>query len=98
MVYPRCMALPEIFRCDACCQTHGRRYSPFCQSSWRDPEIPSQLTLAWMRLVAAALVETPESCDFTMFLAEHPELGDKDLLKKYYSPQALQANAAREAW
>ena len=56
------------------------------------------LTLAWMRLVAAALVETPESCGFTMFLAEHPELGDKDLLKKYYSPQALQTNAAREGW
>jgi len=56
------------------------------------------LTLAWMRLVAAALVETRESCGFTMFLAEHLELGDKDLLKKYYSPQALQTNAAREGW
>src|SRR5690349_24388876 len=34
------------------------------------------LTLAWMRLVAAALVETLEGHDFARFLAVHPELGD----------------------
>jgi hypothetical protein len=56
------------------------------------------LTLAWMRLVAAALVETPEGHGFTKFLAEHPELRDKDLLKKYYSPELLQTNYAREGW
>jgi hypothetical protein len=56
------------------------------------------LTLAWMRLVAAALVETPEGHDFTKFLAEHQELGDKDLLKKYYSPKLLQTKAARDGW
>lgn len=56
------------------------------------------LTVAWMRLVAAALVETPEGYDFAKFLAEHPELGDKDLLKKYYSPELVQNNAAREGW
>ena len=56
------------------------------------------LTLAWMRLVAAALVETPDGYDFTKFLSEHLELGDKDLLKKYYSPELLQTNAAREGW
>src|SRR5690349_24470242 len=33
-------------------------------------------TLAWMRLVAAALVETLEGHDFARFLAVHPELGD----------------------
>jgi hypothetical protein len=56
------------------------------------------LTLAWMRLVAAALVETPEGYDFAKFHAEHPELGDKDLLKRYYSPELLQTTAAREGW
>ena len=56
------------------------------------------LTLAWMRLVAAALVETPEGHDFAKFLAEHAELGDKDLLKKYYSADLLQTNTAREDW
>lgn len=56
------------------------------------------LTLAWMRLVAAALVETPEGRNFAEFLAEHPELRDKDLLKKYYSPGLMQTNGAREGW
>lgn len=56
------------------------------------------LTLAWMRLVAAALVETPEGHNFTQFLAEHPELGEKEQLKKYYSSELLQTNAAREGW
>lgn len=56
------------------------------------------LTLAWMRLVAAALVETPESHDFSQFLIEHPELGDKELLKRYYSAELLQTNGARESW
>ena len=56
------------------------------------------LTLAWMRLVAAALVETPEGQTFQQFLGEHAELADKDLLKKYYSSELLQAIAAREGW
>jgi len=56
------------------------------------------LTLAWIRLVAAALVETPEGQTFQQFLGEHAELADKDLLKKYYSPELLQTNAARESW
>lgn len=56
------------------------------------------LTLAWMRLVAAALVETPEGYDFTKFLAEHPELAEKDLLKSYYSVELLQSGAARDGW
>lgn len=56
------------------------------------------LTLAWMRLVAAALVETPEGCTFEQFLPAHPELGDKSLLARYYSTELLQTSAAREGW
>src|SRR5215469_8708686 len=55
-------------------------------------------TLAWMRLVASALLETPEGHDFTRFLAEHPDLADKGLLEKYYSAELLQTSDAREAW
>lgn len=40
------------------------------------------LTLAWMRLVASALVETPDGYTFAQFLAEHPELSDKEFLKR----------------
>lgn len=56
------------------------------------------LTLAWMRLVAAALVETPEGLSFEQFLAGHLEFGDKNLPAKYYSAELLQTNAAREGW
>jgi hypothetical protein len=56
------------------------------------------LTLAWMRLVAASLVETPEGFSFEKFLAANPELGDKNILAKYYSNELLQTTAAREGW
>lgn len=56
------------------------------------------LTLAWMRLVAASLVETPEDYSFEKFLAAHPELGDKNILGKFYSNELLQSTAAREDW
>lgn len=55
-------------------------------------------TLAWMRLVAVALVETPEGYNFTQFLSDHPELADKSLLAKYYSAELLQSHGAREGW
>ena len=56
------------------------------------------LTLAWMRLMAAAFVETPEGITFEQFLAAHPQLKDANLLAKYYSKEFLQSAAAREAW
>jgi hypothetical protein len=56
------------------------------------------LTLAWMRLVAAALVETPEGYSFERFLAAHSELTDKNILGKFYSAELLQSAAAREGW
>jgi hypothetical protein len=56
------------------------------------------LTLAWMRLVAAALVKTPEGYGFEQFIAAHPQLKGANLLDKYYSKGFLQTAAAREAW
>jgi hypothetical protein len=56
------------------------------------------LTLFWMRLVAAALVETPEGCGFEEFLAAHAELCDKNLPSQYYSEDLLRAPAARDGW
>ena len=56
------------------------------------------LTLAWMRLVAAALVETPEGYTFEQFITAHPQLKDTKVLAKYYSKDLLQTAAAREAW
>ena len=56
------------------------------------------LTLFWMRLVAVALVETPDGCTFEEFIAAHPELGDKDLSNHHYSKELLQSSRAREGW
>jgi hypothetical protein len=56
------------------------------------------ITLVWMRLVAAALVETPEGYSFERFMAAHPELCGKNLLAKYFSSELLQTAAAREGW
>jgi hypothetical protein len=51
-----------------------------------------------MRLVAAALVETPEGFTFEQFLAAHPQLIDTKLLDQFYSKELLQTAAAREGW
>jgi len=56
------------------------------------------LTLAWMRLVAAALVETTEGHNFEQFITANPQLTDVKLLENYYSKELLQTAAAREAW
>ena len=56
------------------------------------------LTWFWMRLVAVALVETPEGCAFEEFLAAHRELCDKNLPSQYYSQPLLEGPAAREGW
>jgi hypothetical protein len=56
------------------------------------------LTLAWIRLVAGALVETPEGHTFDQFVAAQPELCDKNLLAKYYSKELLETAAARQGW
>jgi hypothetical protein len=51
-----------------------------------------------MRLVAAAMVETPEGYTFEQFITAHPQLEDTSFLDKYYSKEVLQSVAAREAW
>ena len=56
------------------------------------------LTLAWMRLVAAALLETPEEYAFERFINAHPQLKDANLLAKYYSKELLETATARQAW
>src|SRR6266700_2037387 len=56
------------------------------------------LTLFWMRLVAAALVETLEGCAFEDFLTAHAELCDKNLPSQYYSQDLLRTPAARDGW
>jgi hypothetical protein len=51
------------------------------------------ITQAWISLVAAALAD-----DFEAMLAAHPQLLDKNLLDRYYSPQLLRSPEARRRW
>jgi hypothetical protein len=56
------------------------------------------LTLAWMRLVAAAIRDDPRIDDFDCFSGAHPELFDPAAPKMFYSPGLLQSEAARCGW
>lgn len=53
------------------------------------------ITQAWIRLVAAA---SAQANDFEAMLAANPQLLDKNLLRRYYSPELLQSAEARQCW
>src|SRR5271169_5813467 len=44
------------------------------------------ITLAWIRLIAAA---SEPMQDFDAMVSAHPQLLDKNLLNRYYSPEVL---------
>jgi flavin reductase len=55
------------------------------------------LTRAWVYLVAAADAVSP-SPTFTGFVERNPQLLDKQLLLRHYSPEVLSSAEARAAW
>ena len=56
------------------------------------------ITLAWMRLVAAALRATPRGTSFFDFAAQHPELFEVQRLNQYYTRELLDSLRARREW
>jgi hypothetical protein len=56
------------------------------------------ITLAWMRIVAAATRLTPAIQTFEEFAAAHPFLFDPRLPWSFYSAASLSSDAARTAW
>lgn len=56
------------------------------------------LTLAWMRLVAAAIRDDPGLDDFDGFAGAHPELFDPAAPGRFFSTGLLQSEAARSGW
>ena len=56
------------------------------------------MTVAWVRLIAAARRQTPDLARFEAFVAAHPYLLDTRALSKYYSASRLGSAAARAAW
>jgi hypothetical protein len=53
------------------------------------------ITRAWISLVSEGV---KRSGDFDTMIAEHPQMLDKNLLHRYYSPAVLQSSEARERW
>ena len=51
------------------------------------------ITLAWIRLLSLAFEN-----NFDAIVHKHPELLDKNLLSRFYSPAVLQSPAARAQW
>lgn len=56
------------------------------------------MTVAWMRLVAAARRGTPEAKDFERFAARHAELLDVKALSRYYTAELLASRDAKIGW
>jgi hypothetical protein len=55
------------------------------------------LTRAWVYVVATAVAHHP-SATFAEFIARNPQLLDKQLLLRHYSPDVLSSPRARAAW
>jgi hypothetical protein len=55
-------------------------------------------TIAWTRLVAAACSSGSQADNFSEWIETHPELLDRNLLAKYYSPGRLETAEARSGW
>lgn len=55
-------------------------------------------TVAWARLVAAAVEKETSDVSFTEWISKHPELLDKDLLDQFYSAGILKTEPARNNW
>jgi len=56
------------------------------------------ITLVWMRLVAAALLDDPGIDDFDCFAGAHTDLLDTAAPAMFYSPDVLRSEAARSGW
>ena len=55
-------------------------------------------TIAWTRLVVAAQTGSPATINFSDWIESHPELLDRNLLARYYSPGRLETAEARSGW
>lgn len=67
----------------------------FAAAHGADTKYHETLTAVWIRLVAAALRMAPAEADFEAFLADHPDLLDKALPGRFYTPDLLASERAR---
>src|SRR6202790_1071228 len=55
-------------------------------------------TLAWVRLVAAAVAQDPSGVSFEEWILRFPDLNKKDLLSLHFSPERFGSEEARVSW
>lgn len=56
------------------------------------------LTTFWVLAVQAARRAAPEAPDFESFARRHPELLDKDFVRRHYRDGTIESEAARAEW
>lgn len=56
------------------------------------------LTRAWVELIAEAVRSSPDALTSDEFLGRHPELLDRSILHRFYSPELLASDEARISW
>jgi len=55
-------------------------------------------TMAWMRLVSAAIEATPAIDSFEEFIEAHPHLTNQETMLHHYSKDCLESQASRTGW
>jgi hypothetical protein len=75
-----------------------RNIRAFAQHHGQAQKFHTTLTLVWTRLVCAAIREEVGCTSFEELLQRHGALLDKALPLRYYSPEVLFSERAREEW
>jgi hypothetical protein len=70
----------------------------FAAAAGKADKYHETITVAWMKLLAAAGERVGQTVAFDELLRLAPELGDKDLPLRYYTRDRLFSDAARGAW
>lgn len=56
------------------------------------------ITMFWAQMVYQALQADAALADFEQFAAANPDLFDKQLINRFYSPALINSEAARQTW
>ena len=70
----------------------------FATSAGKADKYHETITIAWMKLLAAAGHRIGSAVSFDELLRLAPELADKDLPLRYYARRRLFSESARAAW
>jgi len=91
-IYLRAMPAPQAV--ERMCTTLKR----FAAGQGKLERYHHTMTLAWMRLVSAALRTSSPSASFAEFISTNLDLEDQGTLARYFSAKLLSDPISREAW